>query len=98
MSFCGPRTIFLCFVLFLLFVFSFVCLPGDFKVGVTALFFIKSLLGLTDFVTQPGRAESAAREKEREERVSKIIFFDFIKIKRGKKKEKEKEKKRGRRG
>ena len=84
MSSGGSRTPFLCFVLFLLFVFSFVCLPGDFKVGVIALFFIKSLLGLTDSVAQPGRAESAAREKEREERVRKIIFVDFIKRKKRK--------------
>ena len=61
---------------------------GDFKVSVIALFFTKPLLGLTDCVTQPGRAESAAREKEREERVSKIKSIDFIRIKRGEKKEK----------
>ena len=80
-------------VFLLFFVFLFLLTPNflfsQWKVGAIVLFLFAELFSSSDCFIWPGRAESAAREKEREERVSKeylnmilqIFYFLFLHFK-----------------
>ena len=64
-------------------------LLGQWKVGAIVFFSFRETFSSSDCFIRPGRAESAAREKEREERVSKeylnmilqIFYFLFLHFK-----------------